>query len=132
MSAALEKGLYSKLIGNSPKTLADVRVYPRTPQEPTYPLIRYQRITTLRQQALDGNVGVTEATIQLDCMAQSYSQAKTLADSVRVILHGFSGSWGTLTARNVMLDTENDFSEQDGDKVTHWVSHRYRIWTNMD
>lgn len=132
MSAELEKGLYSKLTGNSPQTLAESRVYPRLPQGVIFPAIRYQRITATRTQSLDANVGVTEVTMQVDCMAESYSQAKTLADSVRVILHGFRGVWGTLTARHVSLDTENDFYEQDGDRVTHWVTQRYRIWTNMD
>lgn len=132
MSKVLEQGLYSKLIGNSPMTLAGVRVYPRTPQSPTFPLVRYTRLTTSRSLALDGNVGVTDATIQIDCMAESYSDAKTLADSVRVILHGYTGAWNTLTARLVKLETENDFSEQDGDRVIHWVSQRYRVWTDMD
>ena len=132
MSQALEVGLYSMLTGNSPQTLAVSRVYPRLPQGVTFPAIRYQRINTVREQALDGNVGVTEVTVQVDCMAESYVSAKTLADEVRVILHGFTGAWGTLTARLVKLDTENDFYEQDGDRVTHWVTHRYRIWTDMD
>ena len=132
MSAELEKGLYSKLTGNSPQTLAADRVYPRLPQGVTFPAIRYQRINTKRTHAIDGTVGVTEATVQIDCMAQSYSEEKTLADSVRVILHGFKGSWGTLTARLVSLDTENDFYEQDGDRITHWVTQRYRIWSDMD
>jgi hypothetical protein len=65
-------------------------------------------------------------------MADSYSDAKTLADEVRVALHGLSGSWGTLKCRNCKLDTENDFDEQDGDRVTHWVTQRYRVWTDMD
>jgi len=133
VSEELEKGLYSKLTGNSPQTLAASRVYPRLPQGVTFPAIRYQRITASRNQALDSNVGVTDVTMQVDCMAQTYSDTKTLADSVRVILHGFSGTWGTtLTARLVKLETENDFYEQEGDRVTHWVSQRYRIWTDMD
>lgn len=132
MSAELEKGLYSKLTGNSPQTLAASRVYPILPQAVTFPAIRYQRINTVRSHALNATVGVTEATIQLDCMAESYSEAKTLADSVRVILHGFRGAMGTLTVRLASLDTENDFYEQDGDRVTHWVTQRYRIWTDMD
>ena len=132
MSAELEKGLYSILSGTSPQTLAESRVYPILPQSVTFPAIRYQRITTVRNQSLDANVGVTEATIQVDCMAESYSESKTLADSVRSLLHGYSGSWGTLICRNVMLQTEGDFYEQDGDRVTHWVSQRYSVWTNMD
>jgi hypothetical protein len=130
MSAVLEKGLYAKLIAGS--TLAKKRVYPRTPQSPTFPLIRYQRLNTSRQQALDGNVGVTEATVQVDCMAESYSDSKTLSDEVRVLLHGYKGAWSTLTARLVTLDSETDFSEQDGDRIIHRVVHRYRVWTDMD
>ena len=129
MSAVLEKGLYSLLAG---QTTALSRVYPRLPEQVTFPAIRYQRISTVRQHSLDATVGVTEAGIQVDCMAKTYSQAKTLADEVRVILHGYSGTWSTLIARHVTLSTENDFSEQDGDRVTHWVTQRYRVWTNMD
>lgn len=132
MSAELEKGLYSLITGNYPQTLAASRVYPILPQAATLPAIRYQRISTTRAQALDSAVGVTEAGIQIDCMASSYSDAKILADSVRVILHDYTGAWGTLIARHVSLAGENDFNEQDGDRVTHWVSQRYRIWTNMD
>ena len=64
--------------------------------------------------------------------AQSYSAVKTLADEVRTILHGYSGSWSTLQCQNVVLSEEYEDLEQEGDRVTHWVTHIYRIWTNMD
>ena len=126
MSIELEKGLVTRLSG-----VAGGRIYPRTPQNATRPFIRYQRITTTRQQSLSGAVGVTEATLQVDCMADTYEGAKTVADAARAALHGYSGAWGTLKAHLVHLQAENDFSEQDGDKVTHWVSQRYQVWTNM-
>lgn len=132
MSSVLEQGLYSVLTGNSPQTSAGVRVYPHLPQDATYPAIRYQRIETTRNQALNANVGVTAATVQLDCMASSYSAAKALADEVRTILHGYNGSWSSLTAHNVVLESENDLEYQDGDLLIRWVSQRYRIYTNMD
>lgn len=126
MSAELEKGLRTLLTGT-------VKVHPRVPQRPTFPLARFQRVYTTRTNAVDGeNVGVTEVGIQLDIMSDSYSEAKATADSVRAVLHGYSGAWGTLTARFVHLETETDAYEQDGDNVTHWVTQRYRIWTNMD
>jgi hypothetical protein len=132
MSALLEQGLYSLLSGNSPQTQAAGRIYPRLPQGVTFPAIIYTRITTDRTQSLNANVGVTEATMVVDCIAESYSEAKTLADEVRTILHGYSGAWSTLICRNCVLESESDESEQDGDRVTHWVTHVYRIWTNMD
>lgn len=132
MSNALEQGLYSKLTGNSPLTTAAGRVYPRLPQGVTLPCIRYQRIATSRTQAINANVGVTMATLQVDCMGENYSDSKVLADEVRAILHGFSGAWGSLTAHNVVLETENDLDYREGDDVVHWVSQRYAIYTDMD
>jgi len=132
MSAVLEQGLFSLLSGNSPQTTAGVRIYPRLPQGVTFPTILYARIGAERQQALDSNVGVTEVTMMLECVAESYSDAKVLADEVRTILHGYSGSWSTLNCMNCVLASESEESEQDGDRVTHWVTHIYRIWTNMD
>ena len=126
MSIELEKGLVTILAG-----IGVAR--PRLPQPPTFPAIRYQRISTTRESAVDGsNAGVTEPGIQIDCMHTNYSGAKALADSVRGVLHGYMGPWGTLTAHFVELQNENDFNEQDGDNVTHWVSQRYQISTNMD
>lgn len=132
MSEELEKGLYSMIAGASPQSSAGSRVYPRIPQSPTYPLIRYQRITTARKHAIDGPVGVTDAIVQVDCIATSYSESKALADTIRTLLHFYRGSWGTLTARLVSLESDNDFNDQDGDRVRHWVTQRFRIWTDMD
>lgn len=132
MSVELEKGLYSMLSGNSPQTTAGSRIYPRLPQGVTFPAIRYQRITATRMQSLDANVGVTEVTMQVDCLAPTYSACKTLADEVRAILHGYQGTWGALKARLVTLESENDLEHIDGDDVTHWVVQRYRIHTDMD
>lgn len=132
MSEELEKGLYTILTGNSPQTSAADRVYPRLPQGVTHPAIRYQRISTNRMLSIGGPVGVTAATVQVDCRADSYSEAKGLADEVRVILHGYTGTWGTLRARLVNLESENDMEYVDGDKLIHWVVQRYRIHTDMD
>jgi hypothetical protein len=132
MSAELEKGLFSLLSGNSPQTTAASRIYPRLPQGVTFPAIMYTRLSTNRNHAIDGTVGVTEALIAVDCIAESYSEAKTLADEVRSILHGYRGAWSTLSCRLTSLTNESEDSEQDGDRVTHWVTQTYRIWTNMD
>jgi hypothetical protein len=132
MSIELETGLYGLLTGNSPQTSAVGRVYPRLPQGVTFPAVRYQRISSNRNHSLDDNVGVTDVSMQIDCMAATYTATKTLADEVRTILHGYQGAWGTLICRMATLETENDLEYVEGDDVTHWVSQRYRIYTNMD
>ena len=132
MSSELEKGIYTLLSTNSPLTSAGTRVYPSLPQGVTFPAIRYTRVSTTRTLALNANVGVTNATVQIDCFAQSYSAAKALADAVRVILHGYTGSLGTLTARLVKLEMETDFVERDGDRETYMIVQRYAFHTDMD
>ena len=89
MSIELETGLYSLLSGNSPQTSALGRIYPRLLQGVTFPAVRYQRISATRLQSLDSNVGVAAVSMQIDCMAATYTETKTLADEVRVILHGY-------------------------------------------
>lgn len=124
MSGKVEQGLVD--------ALASVGVaYPRLPQPVTFPAIRYQRVYTTRQNAVDGTqTGPLEVGMQIDCMAETYAGAKTLADSVRTALNRYTGAWAGTTCLFATLETENDFSEDSGDKVIHWVSQRYRIWTN--
>ncbi len=126
---SLEQGLVSVL--DVTPQIAGGRVFPRLPQPAVFPAVRYQLITTTRTQAIDGPVGVTEAMLQLDCMARSYTEAKAVAAQVRTVLHGYRGAWGDLKAHLVHLQSENDFSEQDGDRITHWVTQRYQVWTDM-
>lgn len=126
MSAVIAEGLVSVLAGTATVT-------PRLRQNTAFPVVRYQQIYSNRQKAVDGEkVGVTEIGIQLDCIAETYEAAKSLADAVRAVLDGYNGAWSTLTAHLVSHETENDAYEQDGDRVTHWVTQRYRIWTNID
>jgi len=127
----MEKGLVSVLTGSP--SIAGGRIYPRLPQNPIFPLVRYQLINVDRTNDITGsNVGPSQFTVQIDCMGRSYEDSKTLADSVFVRLNGYNGTWGTNLCRFCTIDTENDFYEQDGDDITHWVSQRYMIWTNND
>ena len=132
MSRELEKGLYDRLAGQSPlPTSAGTRVHPYFPQGVVFPAIRYRRLSANRQHSLDGEVGVNDALVQIDCMASSYDEAKILADEVRVALHGYVGIWGALVCRLCSLESETDLDYRDGDEHDFWVSQRYRIYTNM-
>lgn len=124
MSGLVEKGLVSVLSGVGV-------AYPRLPQPVTFPAIKYQLVYTSRQSAVDGTqTGPLECGIQIDCIGDTYEDAKTLADSVRTTLNRYTGTWGSLKCLFCSLQTENDFSDEDGDKVSHWVSQRYQVWTN--
>jgi hypothetical protein len=127
----METGLIA-LLTASP-ALAGGRVYPRLPQNVTFPALRYQVIDVRRVSSVDGeNVGPTEFTVQIDCMGKTYADAKTLANQARVKLHTYRGTWGASVCRYCYLQSENDLYEQDGDDVTHWVAQRYVVITNDD
>lgn len=127
----MEIGLVARLKVNP--AIAGGRIFPRLPQNPTFPLVRYQLINVDRTNDITGsNVGPSQFTVQIDCMARTYDESKTLAASVFTRLNGYNGTWGTNICRFCTIDTENDFYEQDGDDITHWVSQRYMIWTNND
>jgi hypothetical protein len=125
----VEKGLYTVL--TTPATIAGARIYPRLPQNVAFPAVRYQQIGSTRIHSIEGdNVGPTEFTMQIDCMGNTYADAKNLAAAVFGRLHGYRGAWGSSICRFCTLQTDNDFYEQDGDDITHWVSQRYLVWTN--
>lgn len=118
-----------------PTVLAPVstRVYPKLPQVPTFPLVRYQRISTSRDVNVDATRGgVNSYDIQIDCMAKSYSEAKQLAKSTSDLMHTYRGSWASYQCQLCVLESESDFEEIDGDDYTAWVSQRYIVYLNED
>lgn len=120
----IESGLLSFL-----GPLASNRVYPRVPQNATYPLIRYQRISAQRQSNIDGSdAGPSAITIQVDSMGKgssAYSESKQLAESVRLLLHRYRGNVGAVPVQFVTMESESDFEQIEGDQIYHWVSQRY-------
>lgn len=69
-------------------------------------------------------------TFEIDCWADSYSGADTLAEAVRQELQGFSGTMGSDTVTSVTLDDEEDAYEppDDGsDEGIFRITLRYRI-----
>lgn len=130
----MEKGLLAVLAGSP--AIAEGRVYPRVPQPAQFPLVRYRRLVSSRVRSITGsNSGPTSFGLQIDCMATgsgAYEAAKTMADQVRQRLDGYRGAWGASTCRFCVLENETDDLEQDGDRITHWVTQRYTVWTNDD
>jgi hypothetical protein len=116
--------------------LVSNRVYPRIPQAATFPLIRYQRISALRNANIDAtDAGPSQITIQIDSMGRgssAYGQSKQLAESVRMLLHRYRGIIGTNSVQFVSMESESDFEQQEGDDITHWVSQRYTFYVSEE
>jgi hypothetical protein len=93
----VETLLRAALIANGTFTaLAGQRVYAEVmPQNPTYPAVVYNRITTERDSAMGADSGLVAAVVQFTCFAQSgagvsgYDAALALANAVRGVVQRF-------------------------------------------
>jgi hypothetical protein len=124
MAEAIETILYSALAADDSVSaivgipdgseIAGVRAYPVViPQatqtlEETYPCIVYRRTGTAREEYLKGNAGIAVATIQLDCLAVSYSAVKALAQAVRLAILTLSGTVDEQIVQGIHLTNESD------------------------
>lgn len=69
-----------------------VRTYPVViPEDPTFPVMTYQRITGNREKAMDGPPGLANPLFQISIWAETFTEAKELAEDVRQLLDGYSG-----------------------------------------
>ena len=63
---------------------SSARIYPVfLPQDPIYPAISYQRISSQPQTSMGGFCNLDNPRIQIDCWATSYSAVKGMAEAVR-------------------------------------------------
>ena len=92
--------------------IVGTRVFPhRKPRGKVSPFIVFQRDDTERVFSLSGHSGLTEATIQLGCWADTYLAAKQLADAVRLVVDGYQGAMGTFDVRRAHIVAENDTAD---------------------
>jgi len=60
-------------------------------QNAPYPLVVYRRTSTTRERGLGGNYGVPVAVFSVSIVSESYSEVKTIADSIRLSVDNFTG-----------------------------------------
>jgi hypothetical protein len=120
--------LYTRLSANI--SLVSGRVYPLLAKQGTAkPYIVYQIISAERVHSDDGPAHNTMPRVQIDCYGQTYEQARSVFEAVRVDLDGFSGPLETadsppeiVNVQAIELMSESDFIEEEGDKRIYRVS----------
>jgi hypothetical protein len=83
------------------------------PQQETFPFAIVTTVSAERQSAHDGPMNVTRKVIQVSCISDKVSTAKTLAQAVRRALHGFRGSVGGETVFYASVQNEVDIFDPD-------------------
>lgn len=82
------------------------------PQNAPFPLVVYRRSATRRERGLTGNFGVPVATFSVSIVAQSYSEAKDIADAVRLKADNFTGDFSGVKIVTTALVSESDNMER--------------------
>lgn len=83
------------------------------PQNAAFPLVVYRRTGTRRERNLvSGNVGRPVASFSVSTVAETYSQAKAIADAIRLKVDNFTGGSGGVTIMGVSLVSEADNMER--------------------
>lgn len=94
----IEEGLVDYVLDQAGITsLIGTRIAPAPlSQKSTLPAITYQLISVEDALLHDGPMGLPQPRIQLDCWASSYAGVKALAAAVKVAIHGYKGTMGTV------------------------------------
>ena len=124
IEAAIFKYLseYTGLVGK--------RVYPsKLPQKPTLPAITYQKISGPHVHSHGGISGLTRPRYQFTCWAEKYSDAKAIAEVLRLALDGYKGTMGGSGGVDVSaILSEGDGDIYDPETQLNGVWHDFFIW----
>lgn len=91
------------------------------------PCVVYETVGVDRQVSYCGTSGLIRTTMQLNCYAEDYGTAKSVAAAVRDVFGDFRGLLGgTVDVRHAKLEAEFDI--QDIEPGLYRVSQSWVIW----
>jgi len=127
---AVEIALEDILTANSGVTaLVAQRVYAmKMPQNPTYPLITYFRVSGPRVESMQGASGLASPRFQIDIWAKTYAETKAIARAVQLALEGYRATVGTVPVQGILFDSDRDLYESTPE--LYRVSMDFVIWHN--
>ena len=111
----IEEAVYAQTVGYDEVTaLIGARCYPLVvPQDAAMPAIAYQRISGSPRRSHSGFSGLSETRFQLTCEADTYAQAKALAQAVRHCWESFAGTVAGIAIGGAFVENESDgYSEE--------------------
>ena len=125
----LEAGLQQRLVADSKMAqLVEGRIYPLVwPSDtPNFPLVTYQRISTVNSYSLLNPVSIITVRMQFDCWAKTYSTVRVMSAVIAASFVYFSGALpdGT-TVLSMTQDSCTDL--YDSPTSTYRVTSDYLI-----
>lgn len=117
----MEEALIAKLLADgNVAALAGSRIFPgMRPQAAQLPAIVCNMISSNPSYSDDGEDGIAESRMQIDCWGATYSAAKLLARAVKSSLSAFSGTVNAVRFRYITIDLEHDLQETGSDAASY-------------
>jgi hypothetical protein len=128
----MEEALIAKLLGDSGvSALAGNRIYPvARPQGSLLPAIVLATVSNVPVYTNDGEAGIAEARVQIDCWGATYGSVKAASRAVTASLSAFFGTVDGTVFQYVLLDGERD-SRESGSNVAEYLFRTqldFRVW----
>ena len=102
--------------------LVSNRVYPLSlPQGRTLPAMTVQRVSGAPLYADDGEAGLVNPRVQVDCWGATYAAAKLSARAAVTALSAYVGDMGGVEVQYVLLEDERDMPRESGANAAEYV-----------
>lgn len=128
----MEEALIAKLLADGGvAALVGTRVYPvARPQGSVFPAVTLATVSNVPVYTNDGESGIAEARVQIDCWGETYGSVKTAARAVIAALSAFFGTVDGTVFQYVLLDGERD-SRESGSNAPEYLFRTqldFRVW----
>jgi hypothetical protein len=128
----MEEALIAKLLADGGVSgLVGTRVYPvARPQGSLLPAIVLATVSNVPVYTNDGEAGIAEARVQIDCWGATYGSVKAAARAVTASLSAFFGTVDDAVFQYVLLDGERD-SRESGSNAPEYLFRTqldFRVW----
>lgn len=128
----MEEAFIAHLLAASGVTdIASTRVFPFSRQQGSaLPAITVQRISGAPLYADDGETGLENVRMQVDCWAMTYGSAKLLGRAATDAFSAFSGTVSGVEFQFVTLEAERDEREVGANAAEYLyrVSLDFEVW----
>lgn len=121
------KALYARIVDQV--TALGTRVYPHETPPTSAPVYPYAVYIGDGPELVMGAPGTSSESMTVAVLATTYSQALSVAKSVRDALHNQSGTWGTVTVVRAFYEAGSENVVRIADSDTWAVEQTFTVWS---
>lgn len=102
----------------------------RRPQAGDWPAIVVEFTDAEHEQDMGGSAGVRDVYVSVTVWARKIGERDSVAEQIRLALHGYSGPLTTLRTQGILIDDDTAFFEPDragGENGWYRQAYRFRV-----